>query len=309
MEFRMATLSLSTAISPTLALACAPLLTGIIAKTKAFFAGRKGPPLLQAYSDILKLLRKGAVYSTTTSWVFRAGPVVSLGALLACCLLMPFGALGAVLSFSGDILLFVYLLAVARFFTVIAALDTGSPFEGMGASREVFFSALVEPVFLVCLLALSGPAQSFCFQDAIGKGAQFSLVPALLAGFALVVVMLAENARLPVDDPATHLELTMIHEVMVLDHGGPDFAFITYGASLKLWLFGLIAVRAFLPLHAASVWIDVLCTCAGMVVIGIVIGTIESVTARLRLLRVPQLLTGAAALALLALLAQQGALP
>jgi formate hydrogenlyase subunit 4 len=164
-------------------------------------------------------------------------------------------------------------------------------------------------VFLVSLLALSGPAQAFSFQNVVGKGAQFSLVPAVLAGFALVVIMLAENARLPVDDPATHLELTMIHEVMVLDHSGPDFAFITYGASLKLWLFGLIVVRAFLPIHAASVWIDSLCTGAGMVVIGIVVGTIESVTARLRLLRVPQLLTGAAALALLALLAQQGALP
>ncbi len=233
---------------------------------------------------------------------------MSLAAMVVCCFLMPFGRLGAPMSFAGDILLFVYLLGLVCFFTVLAALDTGSSFEGLGASREVFFSALAEPVFLVCLLVLAGTAGSFSFGDMVSGASQLSLAPALLSGAALAIIMLAENARLPVDDPATHLELTMIHEVMVLDHSGPDFAFITYASSLKLWLFGLIVVRAFLPVRIESAGFDLLFTGAGIVAVGIVIGTVESVTARLRLIRVPQLVAAAAALALLALVVEQGVL-
>jgi formate hydrogenlyase subunit 4 len=302
----MERLNLISLLSPVLALLCAPTMLGIIAKTKAFFAGRNGPPFLQTYFDIMKLLRKGAVYSTTTSWVFKAGPVVSLGAVVTACCFVPFGLLGAPVSFTGDMLLFIYLLGVMRFFTVAAALDTGSAFEGMGSSREVFFSALAEPVFLLCLLSLARSTQGFRLNDLFAVAPSYPLVPALLAGAGLFVVLLAENARIPVDDPATHLELTMIHEVMVLDHSGPDFGFITYGACLKLWLFCLILVRTLLPVHSATPVIDVLLTAAGMVIVGIVIGTVESVMARLRLLRVPQLLVGAAALAILALLAGEG---
>jgi formate hydrogenlyase subunit 4 len=295
-------------LSPFLALAAAPVLLGIIGKTKAFFAGRKGPPLLQLYYDVGKLLRKGAVYSTTTSWVFRAGPTVSLAALLVASCIIPLGSVGAPLSFTGDILLFIYLLGMVRFFTVIAALDTGSAFEGMGASREVFFSALAEPVLLIGLLALSRSAPDFRVFAVFGGAPAFSLVPAILAGASLFVVLLAENARVPVDDPATHLELTMIHEVMVLDHSGPDFAFINYGASLKLWLTGLIVVRTVMPFHASSVAVDLLFTLLGMAAIAVCIGAVESVMARLRLLKVPQLLVGAAALAVLALLSGEGGL-
>jgi formate hydrogenlyase subunit 4 len=299
---------LTSLLSPAAALVCAPFLFGIIARTRAFFGGRKGPPLLQMYYDIGKLLRKGAVYSTTTSWVFKAGPIVSLGALLAATCIVPLGALGAPLSFTGDILLFIYLLGMVRFFTVIAALDTGSPFEGMGASREVFFSALAEPVFLLCLLALCRPAPEFRFFEVFCVLPPFPVVSSILAGASLFVVMLAENARIPVDDPATHLELTMIHEVMVLDHSGPDFAFINYGSALKLWLTGLIVVRTLLPVHPANIALDVLYTLIGMALLCAIVGTVESVMARLRLLRVPQLLVGAGALAALALLSGKGGL-
>jgi formate hydrogenlyase subunit 4 len=302
----MEKVTLASLLAPLVALVCAPALLGVIAKTRAFFAGRKGPPVLQVYFDIVKLLRKGAVYSTTTSWVFKAGPTVSFAALLAATCIVPLGALGAPLSFTGDILLFIYLVGIVRFFTVAAALDTGSPFEGMGASREVFFSALAEPVLLLCCIALSKSAESFSLFPIFGPPPPFSLVSAILAGASLFVVLLAENARIPVDDPATHLELTMIHEVMVLDHSGPDFAFITYGAALKLWLTGLIVVRTLLPVHPANVALDLLATLCGMVVLGMLIGIVESVMARLRLLRVPQLLAGAGALAALALLSGKG---
>lgn len=301
-------MTLASMLTPLLGLACAPLLSGIIVKTKAFFAGRKGPPLLQMYYDIIKLLKKGAVYSTTTSWIFAAGPVVSLAALVAAACIVPFGRLGAPLSFTGDMLLFVYLLAVVRFFTVIAALDTGSAFEGMGASREVFFSALAEPVFLLCLLSLARSASDFRFFGIFGSSPHYSIVPAILSGVSFFIVLLAENSRIPVDDPATHLELTMIHEVMVLDHGGPDFAFITFGASIKLWLSALIVARTILPIHAASTVADVCLTLWAMAVIAVSVGVVESIMARLRLLKVPQLLVGAAALSVLALLSGEGGL-
>ena len=304
----MEQMTLKSVLSPLLALSCAPLLFGVIARIKALFAGRKGPPLLQTYYDLGKLLRKGAVYSTTSSWIFKAGPVVSLAALLSASFLVPIGTIGAPFSFAGDIFLFIYLLALVRFVMVIAALDTGSAFEGMGASREVFFSALAEPVFLLCLLSLAQSASDFRFSGVLGPTEQFAVVPAILSGVSLFVVLLAENARIPVDDPATHLELTMIHEVMVLDHSGPDFAFITYGACLKLWLGTVIVARALLPVHANSVILDVALTLCMMVVLTVCIGVVESIMARLRLLKVPQLLMGAAALAVLALLSGKGGL-
>jgi len=293
-------------IAPILAITLSPLLLGIIAKTKAFFAGRNGPPVLQTYYDILRLLKKGAVYSNTTSWIFKAGPIVSLCAITVAACIIPFGKLGAPISFSGDVLLFVYMLAMARFFIVIAALDTGSPFEGMGASREAFFSALAEPVLFLCILALARSSREFGFTNILGEAHSYAVVTTILTGASLFVVMLAENARIPVDDPATHLELTMIHEVMVLDHSGPDFAFITYGSCIKLWITGLFVVRTIVPFHSHFVVVDICVTLAGLALVAVGIGIVESVTARLRLLRVPQLLVGAAAIAALALVAGEG---
>jgi formate hydrogenlyase subunit 4 len=208
------------------------------------------------------------------------------------------------MAFPGDLVLFACLLGLMRFFTVIAALDTGSAFEGMGASREVQFSALAEPALLLALAAIARPAGSFSLSEMYSPGAGGNWLqtgPALmLAAAALLVVLLAENARIPVDDPNTHLELTMIHEVMVLDHGGPDLAFILYGAALKLWVLGALLLGALLPLSHASVWTNLLLAVGGQFVLAIVVGVIESTMARLRLLVVPQLLVGASVLAVVA---------
>lgn len=298
-----------TLLSPLAALLFAPLLIGIINRMKAVFAGRRGQPLMQPYFTIEKLLRKSAVYSATTTWLFRAGPIVTLASLVAAGFLLPLGKIGSPLSFTGDALLFIYLLALGRFFTVIAALDTGSAFEGMGASREVFFSALAEPVLLIAVFALCKQAHCFSLAGVSGASSGFSLVPSLLIGSALFLVLLAENARIPVDDPDTHLELTMIHEVMVLDHSGPDFAFILYGTAIKLWLFSLIVVRTLLPFHIASTPVDALVTLFGAAMIAAVVGTIESIMARLRLTRVPLLMSSAFALVALALFFESGIIP
>jgi formate hydrogenlyase subunit 4 len=293
-------------IHPVLALAGAPLLLGVINRVKAFFAGRTGQPLLQAYYDLFKLLRKRNVYSTTASWIFRAGPIVGLTSVLIALLMTPIGGIPALLHFPGDLILFVYVFGLMRFFTVIAALDTGSAFEGMGASREVQFSALAEPAFLLSLTAIACRTGSYSLSTMIPGltlGIWLKEGPALaMIAISLLAVLLAENARIPVDDPNTHLELTMIHEVMVLDHSGPDFAFILYSASLKLWVLGSLLMGIILPAHTGNHFLDVATVIIGMFALAVVIGIIESAMARLRLVRVPQLLVGASVIAVIGLI-------
>lgn len=280
-----------------LALAMPPLLLGVIAKTKALFAGRAGPPLLQPYYDLIKLFQKGSVFSTTTTWVFRAGPVVALATGLLAALLVPFAAFSAPISFPGDLVLLAYILGLGRFFTASAALDTGSAFEGMGAAREVTFSCLAEPAFffgLLVLAKLSGSLQLAGMLDGslafhwLSAGAPLALV--LLSWF---VVLLVENCRVPFDDPNTHLELTMIHEVMVLDHSGPALGMILYGAALKLFVFAALIVRIALPFTTGHLWLDWPIFIAGMLGVAVVIGVVESTMARLRLTHVPILLVAA----------------
>jgi formate hydrogenlyase subunit 4 len=292
-------------LPPLLALGLAPLLLGITTRTKAVVAGRIGPPLLQPYYDLMKLMRKSTVYSRTTTWVFRAGPVVGLAAVILATAFVPFGSLPALLSFPGDVVLFAYLLALTRFLTVIAALDTGSSFEGMGASREVTFSTLAEPALLLGLAAVARRTGSLSLSGMVSHvtpGAWAQAAPTLaLVVAALLIVFLAENGRIPVDDPTTHLELTMIHEVMVLDYGGPDLALILYGAAVKLWLLGALLV-GILPLHGGNAWLGCAAAIAAMGVLAVLTGFIESSMARLRLTQVPKLLVGAGVLSVLAVL-------
>ncbi len=288
-----------------LALSLAPFLQGVINRVKAVIAGRVGQPLLQPYHDLLKLARKGAVYSETTTWIFRAGPAVGLAAVITATALMPFGAMPALVGFPADFVLLAYLLALGRFSTVLAALDTGSSFEGMGASREVTFAALAEPVFFLGFAVLAKQGGSLSLSAIIGgisTETWLRAAPALgLTASALLIVFLAENARIPVDDPATHLELTMIHEVMVLDHCGPDLAMIEYGAALRLWLLGALIVAVIAPWHAGNPWLDAGAGLIGMLGVAVLTGLLESSMARLRLIHIPQLLIGAAVLAALAL--------
>jgi formate hydrogenlyase subunit 4 len=281
-----------------------PLLPGIINKTKALFAGRRGAPIVQPYHDLWKLLGKGAVYSKTTTWIFRAGPIAALAATFCAGLVAPIAGTRAPVSFAGDVVLFAYLLGLGRFFTMAAALDTGSSFEGMGASREAAFSALTEPTLFLVLAILCIPAGSPSFAAAWAALPWQTWLaahpPLIAAGVALFVVLLAENSRIPVDDPNTHLELTMIHEVMVLDHGGPDLAFVLYGAAMKLFLFANLLVHILVPIPAGVAGLPVVLL--GLLAVAVLVGVIESITARLRLLRVPQFLVGAGVVAALGLL-------
>src|SRR5438132_5062663 len=264
-----------------LALALPPLLLGVITKVKAFFAGRVGPPLLQPYWDLIKLFQKGSVFSTTTTWVFKAGPVIGLATGLIALLMIPLGSPDAPISFVGDLILLAYLFGLARFFTASAALDTGSPFEGMGAAREVTFACLAEPAIFLGLLVMARLSGTLQLSGMLGSsvGPHWASAGAALALVTLswLIVLLAENARIPFDDPNTHLELTMVHEVMVLDHSGPALGLIHYGAALKLFLFGALVVRLVVPITVGNAWADWGVFVLAMLLLAAAIGGVESV--------------------------------
>ena len=284
----------------------APAVSGIVVKTKAFLSGRQGAPVLQLFYDIAKLFRKGMVYSTTTTWVFRSGPIVVLVSVVAALVFLPLDGRSALVHFEGDMIAFAALLALGRFALVLAGLDTGSSFEGMGASREVTFASFAEPALFLCFsglaLATGELSLSGMLGSPIGAAWQQAGAPLVLLGLSLSILLLAENSRIPVDDPATHLELTMIHEVIVLDHSGPDLAIILYAGSIKLALFSALVVAVFSPRGSLDQGVAIALLLFGLVLVAVAVGIVESAMARLRLTRVPQLLVGAGALALFAII-------
>lgn len=298
--------ALSFVLAPLAALLLAPLLPGIINRVKARFAGRQGKPVLQLYFDLAKLLRKSEVLSTSSTWVFQAAPAIVLSTTLFALLLLPFAGVPSVLAFQGDFILAAYLLGLGRFALTLAALDTASPFEGMGASREAAFSALAEPVIFFCFLALAHivPASPM---PGLSLSAMFSGAPLaawsegrpelLLIPVVIFILLLVENCRIPVDDPNTHLELTMIHEVIILDHSGPSLAFILYASALKLWFFAALLAGVLVPALPGPLWLHALVNLAVILLVAVLVGVVESVMARLRMGRISPLLGGAGALA------------
>ena len=286
------------------ALLFSPLLIGIINKVKAFFAGRKGPRILQLYYDIVKLMRKSSIYSRSTGWIFRIAPIATLAVTVLMLLILPAAGVVSPLRFPGDLILFIYLAGLGRMLTVLAAMETGSAFEGMGASRECQFSILAEGVLFTILTALVLLNKSFTLSGCLTSfylDMWFSGGTALLfLAVAFYLVMLCENCRVPVDDPETHLELTMIHEALILDNSGPDLAMIHYAAALKLWVFFSFLATLVLPNLSAGMWVEFALYYLFIILLTVSVGVVESVMARFRFLKVPQLLAGALALALLA---------
>ena len=277
----------------------APLLPGIINRVKAWVAGRRGPPVLQLYYDLARLWRKGVVSSTLASPGFIAGPAVAWVAVLSAAMLLPLGPLGTSLSFRGDVILLIYLLALARFCTAWAALETGSAFEGMGAAREVSYAVLTEAAVITAVLTLSMQSGTVVLGEMLSSPAGTG---AVLLASGLFLVLLAENCRVPFDDPNTHLELTMIHEVMVLDHSGPPLAAVLHGAAMKLLLFAVLLVEAVLPVGELSPAEAGGALVAGVLLVIVAVGLAESLLARYAFQRVPLLLTTAFLLCLFALL-------
>lgn len=284
----------------------APFLLGVIARVKAWVGRRRGAPLFQRYADLAKLVRKGLVLSKATTVFFFAGPTVAVTATLAALLLVPVAGKPAVLAFPGDFVVLASLLALSRVATMLAAWDTGSSFEGMGASREGFFSSLSEAPFFLVLAAMAAAAKSTSLSGmaAAVSGRLWATQGSamVLLGAVLFLLALAENARVPFDDPATHLELTMVHEVMVLDHSGPLLALVEAAAALKMALFATLLVGLMVPwANLPAPW-AVAAFAVGVLAVVTAVGLVESGMARLRLVRVPHLLAGSLVMALAALL-------
>ena len=276
----------------------APMLPGIINRVKSWVAGRRGPPVLQLYYDLARLWRKGTVISTLASPAFVIMPAVAWVAVLGAALLVPLGPVAGS-GFRGDVLAGIYLLALARFCTAWAAMETGSAFEGMGAVREVSYAVLAEAAIIAAILSLCVQTGSMNLASMLSPVAGASAV-LLAAGW--FIVLLAENCRVPFDDPNTHLELTMVHEVMVLDHSGPPLAVILHGASMKLMLFAVLLVEAVVPLGRLDPWLASGMLAGCVLAVAVAVGLVESLLARFAFRRVPLLLTSAFLLCLFALL-------
>ena len=289
-----------TLFNTFLLLAVALATPGLINRIRARLAGRRGIRFMQHLYDLRLHLRKGAVYSSTTTALFRTAPSVYLGAAIVAALTIPVGDLRPLLAFEGDLVCMAYTLALGRFALILAAMDTGSAFEGMGASREALYGALVEPALMLTggTLALLTGGTSFAriFDPAVMPGAQFVIV-LLLTAYVLVKIVFTESGRVPVDDPRTHLELTMIHEVMCLDYCGVDLAMIKMAGWLKTALFSLLAADTLAAAFCLRWWVA---APLALLLTGVSVGVVESTQARNKLVRNTTFILTVAALAALA---------
>jgi formate hydrogenlyase subunit 4 len=293
-------------------LAVAPFIVGLIRKVKARLQCRRGASPFQPYADLAKLFRKEPVVSTTTSWIFTATPYILFASTLAAGLLVPIFASQMPLSFAGNIIALVYLLALGTFFLILAGLDAGSAFGGMGSSREAIVASLTEPAMIVSIFAIALTAGStnlstIVHKTALLEGIVTDPAPHLMALAALFIVTLAETGRVPVDNPATHLELTMIHEAMVLEYSGRYLALLEWAAGIKLLVLLTLIANVFAPWGIATsqtpaaIGIGLAVYLVKVSGLAVLIGVIESMFAKLRLFRVPELLGVAFILALLGL--------
>ena len=222
---------------------------GILNKTRSLLSGRKGPGYFQVIKDLFRMFRKSSTFSTTTSFIFQIAPSVYFSSILMAISVVPFAEDKGVLSFEGDFIFFIYALAIGKFFMIISALDTGSGFEGMGANREALYSLLVEPAFFILVASfsmLSGHTSFYDIFQTLHFGSYESYLLCVVAAFVLIQIAMIETSRLPIDDPKTHLELTMVHEVMILDNSGFDLGLITFGTSLKFAMYGALIANFFI---------------------------------------------------------------
>lgn len=276
---------------------------GIILRVKSIASGRKGPGVLQPLKDIAVLLRKGSVFGSGTGIIFRIAPSLNLAAVIAVLFVIPFSNQPALIAFEGDFVFFAYLLALGKFFTVIAALDTGSSFEGMGANREALYSMLVEPAFFILLgtFAMFTGLTSFSeiFSHFHVTDNHYVVIYSIIGFYLLVQIAMIENSRLPVDDPKTHLELTMIHEVMILDNSGFDKALIHIASYLKFAIYGALITAALVPAEW-NLYLQIALFFVVQLVFALIIGLNESFRARNKMSRNPQYVLTLTAIALVA---------
>ena len=274
-----------SAISLVLVVTTSLFFMGIVIRTKSILSGRKGPGILQPLKDVWRLFRKGAVYSETSSFIFRIAPSIYFASVIMAILTIPFGNHPGILSFRGDFVFFAYTLALGKFFMIISAMDTGSSFEGMGASREALYSMLAEPAFFILMgsfALLTGHTSFLEIFSNLHFGSYISYALGALATFVLALIAMVENSRMPVDDPKTHLELTMIHEVMILDNSGFDLGLILYAANLKFAMYGALITNFLVPTGMPLPY-SIVVFFGVQFFFAVSVGVLESFTARFRM--------------------------
>jgi len=302
----------ATLIQLLLVLALSPLISGIIKTLKARLQMRQGPDIFQPYRNLSKLLRKGMVIPNTASWIFAATPFVVFSTAALVGLLIPMISAVAPLSLFGGVLAVIYLLGLGRFFLALGGLDAGTPFGGLGSSREMTISSLAEPAMMLAIFTVALTAGSTNLTEvahsAIGQSWRFFSPSQMLAFSALFIVLIAETGRIPVDNPATHLELTMIHEAMILEYSGPYLALIEWGAAIKQLILMTLLVNTFFPFglstqaEPASLAISLGSYLTKLLLLSLIIVIVETTNAKMRLFRVPELLAVAFVLGALALI-------
>lgn len=279
-----------SSISLILIITVSLFFSGIVIRTKSILSGRKGPGILQPLKDVWRLFRKGAVYSETSSFIFRIAPSIYFSTVIMAIFLIPFDSFPGILSFRGDFVFFSYVLALGKFFMIISAMDTGSSFEGMGASREALYSMLAEPAFFILMGSFALLTRHTSFFEIFNNlhfGSYISYALGTLATFVLIIVAMIENSRMPVDDPKTHLELTMIHEVMILDNSGFDLGLIVYTTNLKFAMYGALIANFLIP-SGMTLHCSMVVFIAIQILFAVVVGIIESFMARFRMNHNPQ---------------------
>ncbi len=274
--------------------------SGIIVRTKSIASGRKGPGIFQPMKDIFRLLKKGSVYSETSSFVFQIAPSIYFASVLMAIMVIPFGKSEGIISFDGDFIFFAYILALGKFFSIISAMDTGSSFEGMGASREALYSLLVEPAFFILMGSFALFTGHTSFHDifiSLHFGSYVAYALGCLATFVLIMIAMIENSRMPIDDPKTHLELTMIHEVMILDNSGFDLGLILHASNLKFAMYGALIANFFIDTLPFYLTIPIFF--AVQLIFAVAVGVFESFSARFRMNHNAQFIFALTSIALL----------
>lgn len=287
-------------LSLVLILIASLFFTGIIIRVKSISSGRKGPGIFQPIKDVWRLFKKGSVYSETTSFVFQIAPVIYFSSVVMAILVVPFGSTKGIISFDGDFIFFAYVLAMGKFFSIISAMDTGSSFEGMGASREALYSMFAEPAFFILLgsfALLTGHTSFFEIFSTLHLGSYITYALGIMATFVLVMIAMIENSRMPIDDPKTHLELTMVHEVMILDNSGFDLGLILSSGYLKFAMYGTLIADLYIGGLSMAYSIPVFLFI--QFAFAVSVGLIESFMARFRMSHNPQFIFALSSVSLL----------
>lgn len=292
-------------ISLIVILVLAPVFAGLVNKQKAILTGRIGAPILQPYYDLKKLLRKETINSDRSSFVSLISPVINIVAVIIAAAILPIGFAKPLISFDGDIILFAYVLGFARFFQILAAMDIGSSFEGMGAAREATFAVFAEPIFFFTIGSIAFMSRVTSIYDiyqSIRLDNVTYIVFIIVCSTSAFILAITECSRMPVDDPNTHLELTMIHEVMILDNSGADLFLYQYSSYVKLFIYGILEASFFYPFSVKSFLVGAIIFIVVITALSLTLAIVETITSRFKMKNIPQYLLFATAIGILNLL-------